>query len=239
MAGISIFNLGSSVLWILLLLLQQIPEGSSWSFSIPRRHVLWTPAAAAAVVAATTTPAAEAVVLSTDDEIQKTITGVQYRDDRIGSGPPVSNKDVLVLHLQGLTRNGNVIVDTRAQGKPILHQLGSVQDFDFFGGDSGKRPIVTMGIEDGIRGMRLGGVRRMVVPSPLGYGHAGVSRYDAMRMGLLQPVPRDEILRYEVELLQCVDVPAPDTGLVGLVAQACCTEPNYPCQTDASNGSGE
>ena len=71
---------------------------------------------------------------------------------------------------------------------------------------------MTIGLEDGIlaagnNSMRLGGVRRIVVPSPLAYGHAGVSRYDALQMGLLQPIPRDELLRYEVELLRCIDVP--------------------------------
>ena len=173
--------------------------------------------------------------------IQSTITGVQYRDERIGKGPVVLNKDVVVMHLQGQTRSGNVIVDTRNQGKPILHQIGSVTDYDFFGGKSSRRPIVTIGIEDGLRGMKEGGIRRIVVPGPLGYGHAGVSRYDAMQMGLLNPIPRDEILAFEVELLRCVDVPIRIDGDdndrsngVELVAQACCSEPDYPCKTSTN-----
>ena len=170
------------------------------------------------------------------DEIRTTITGVQYRDDRIGQGPLVEKNDVVVMHLQGLRRDGSVIVDTRNNnnGQPLLHQMGSVIDFDVFGGDSSKRPVVTLGIEDGIRGMRYGGIRRMVVPAPLGYGHAGVSRYDAMRMGLLKPVPRDEMLRYQVELLRCMDPPSPMETVreSGFTAQICCTEPNYPCKTD-------
>jgi FKBP-type peptidyl-prolyl cis-trans isomerase len=179
-------------------------------------------------------PAAAADLLD-DDEIRTTITGVQYRDDRIGQGPVVMGKDAVVMHLQGLTRDGSVIIDTRKNGRPILHQLGSVVNFDIFGGDSSQRPVVTLGIEDGIRGMRYGGVRRMVVPSPLGYGNAGVSRYDAMRMGLLKPVPRDELLRYEVELLRCIDVVPVDDAANGLTAQACCTEPSYPCKTNSSS----
>lgn len=173
--------------------------------------------------------------------IQSTITGVQYRDERIGNGPVVSNKDVVVMHLQGQTRSGNVIIDTKNQGQPILHQIGSVTDYNFFGGKSSKRPIVTLGIEDGLRGMKEGGIRRIVIPGPLGYGHAGVSRYDAMQMGLLNPIPRDEILAFQVELLRCVDVPISIDGddndsssSVELVAQACCSEPDYPCKTPSN-----
>jgi hypothetical protein len=141
------------------------------------------------------------------------------------------------MHLEGLRRDGSVIIDTRKEGKPLLHQLGSVIDYDIFlGGDSSQRPVIPLGMEDGIRGMRYGGIRRMVVPSPLGYGNAGVSRYDAMRMGLLKPVPRDELLRFQVELLRCLDAAPIDTttgtGNSGFLAQVCCTEPNYPCKTD-------
>lgn len=208
------------VLVVIAFLFSLLNQGESWT--VQRRHFFWT----------IFTPLPANAVILEPDEIQETITGVQYRDDRVGSGPDVSPKDVLVMHIQGLNRDGSIIVDTRSQGKPVLHQLGSVQDFELFGGNSGQRPVVTLGIEDGIRGMKLGGIRRMVVPGPLAYGHAGVSRYDAMRMGLLKPVPRDEMLRYEVELLRCVDVPAPDRGLV---AQACCTEPNYPCKTETED----
>jgi FKBP-type peptidyl-prolyl cis-trans isomerase len=209
------------------LLLLQADSTRSWSLN--RRHLFKATPAVAALIAGTSS--ASAVILE-PEEIQKTITGVQYRDDRVGSGPEISPKDVLVMHIQGMTRDGSIIVDTRADGRPILHQLGSVQDFEFFGGDSGKRPIVTLGVEDGMRGMKWGGVRRIVVPSPLAYGSAGVSRFDAMRMGLKRPVPRDEMLRYEVELLRCLDVTSTDTGLV---AQACCTEPNYPCNTETDS----
>jgi len=202
---------------------------SALSFPKHRRSILRHGTVAAFLSFLPPSPA-RAVQLPTDNEITKTLTGVQYRDDRIGNGPVVSKDDVLVLHIQGLTRDGSVFLDTRGQGKPLLHKLGSVPDFEFFGGKTGERPAITMGVEDGLRGMRLGGVRRLVVPSPLAYGHAGVSRYDAMKMGLLKPIPRDEMLRYEVELLRCVDLPGSDNGLV---SQACCTELNYPCKTDS------
>ena len=212
------------VLHLVLAIVSLRQQATGLSFPVRRRTLFETSGAFLYLLA----PPAQAVQLPSDSEIQSTITGVQYRDDRIGNGPVVSKDEVLVMHIQGLTRDGSVFLDTREKGKPLLHKLGTVQDFDFFGGDSSKRLAVTLGVEDGLRGMKLGGVRRLVVPSPLGYGHAGVSRYDAMRMGLLKPIPRDEMLRYEVELLRCVDLPATNNGLV---SQACCTEPNYPCKT--------
>ncbi|CAB9498315.1 FKBP-type peptidyl-prolyl cis-trans isomerase FkpA [Seminavis robusta] len=220
------------VLTILVLLLSFLGASSLSLLDARRRHLLLSPAAGALLPVFSSSAAILEV-----DEIQSTITGVQFRDDRIGQGDVVGGKDVVVLHLQGLRRDGSVIVDTREQGQPILHQLGSVVNFDVFGGDSSKRPIITLGVEDGIRGMRYGGIRRIVIPSPLGYGHAGVSRYDAMKMGLLKPVPRDELLRFEVEILRCVDVPFGDaeSNPNGLVAQACCTEPSYPCKTDRTD----
>lgn len=177
--------------------------------------------------------AASGVQLPADDEILSTITGVKYRDDRIGQGDALSRGDVVVLHLQGIRRDGSIFLNTRDQGRPILHKVGSAQAFDFSGNKSSQRAVVTMGVEDALRGMKLGGVRRIVVPSALAYGHAGVSRYDAMKMGLILPIPRDEFLRYELELLRCVDLPTANNGLS---REVCCTEPNYPCQTESTDG---
>lgn len=209
---------------------------SSFAFNNQhRRQFLNQAPASLALLVCSPTPA-RAVQLPKDEDIQSTFTGVQYRDDRIGQGAAVSKDEVIVLHLYGLTKDGSVFLDTREQGKPLLHKMGSVTDFEFLGRKSSDRSPITLGIDDGIRGMKLGGVRRVVVPSPLAYGHAGVSRYDAMQMGLLKPIPRDETLRYEVELLRCVDVPKSSTG-EGLSGQACCTEPNFPCNTETDDTS--
>ena len=53
--------------------------------------------------------------------------------------------------------------------------------------------------------MKLGGIRNVVVPSELAYGSNGVSRYEAYKLKLRQPVAKNEILRYEIELFRCND----------------------------------
>jgi hypothetical protein len=198
-----------------------------------------------------------------DRRIYRLTSGVQLREVRVGTGPLITKtSETVLLHLRALTRDGSVLFDTRLDqnGSPMLYRLGSSQDFDYFGGDSSERSKVAQGVEDAIlsRGtatrqgsegrqavepMRQGGVRLAVVPAPLAYGHAGVSRYDAFRMGLRTPVPRDEVMRYEIELLRCLAVtietqpPATEASddtiqaPITTTVEACCTEENFPCKT--------
>jgi hypothetical protein len=206
----------------------------------------------------------KADVPTQDDSRIYTLTfGVQFREARVGTGLPITKmSETVLLHLRALTRDGSVLFDSRLDqdGSPMLYRLGSAQDFDYSGGDSSKRSKVTQGVEDAIlsRGtatwqgsegrqavepMRLGGIRLAVVPAPLAYGHAGVSRYDAFRMGLRTAVPRDEVMRYEIELLRCLTIPIeiqpPATEALGdtiqapitRMVEACCTEENFPCKT--------
>lgn len=185
----------------------------------------------------------------------KTIDGEEEDDDES------DDATIVVLHLKAMTSNGVPLFNTFDQN-PILYKLGTSTNFDVFGGDSSKRPKVTQGVEDAIlsRGtttgilqngiltpqklkvepMKEGGVRRIIVPSRLAYGHAGVSRYDAFRMGLKNPVPRDQDILYDVEVLRCnnVEVNLPtrsnDTSEESnrtATIRACCNEDNYPCKT--------
>jgi len=170
--------------------------------------------------------------------ITKLLTGVQYSDTRIGKGDTIQISDTIVLHLRALLRDGSVLFDTREyeDGRPMMYQVGSSENDSFLGGNGSTRSKVTQGVEDAIlsRGagkpMASGGVRKMVVPGPLAYGNAGVSRYDAFQMKLRKGVPRDEILRYEVEILRCLNADLPFT--TEKKAEVCCVESNFPCKVE-------
>ena len=177
--------------------------------------------------------------------------GVQYSDARLGEGPPIDKKSPVVMHLRALRRDGAVLFDTLedGDGTPLLHPLGSIVDYNFFGGDSSQRSKVTLGVEDAILGqqgqdpIREGGIRLVVVPGPLAYGHAGVSRYDAYKMGLRKLVPRDEMLRYEIEILRCLDAEQPpegdqSTATTSIKPQICCRQPDFPCKANNSTVDG-
>jgi len=217
-----------------------------------------------------------------DDVVYQFASGVVLRNIRQGSGPLVTDTATtiassddddnntdddssVVLHLRATTSAGVLLFDTFGQS-PILYQFGTSQNFDVFGGDSSKRPIVTQGVEDAIlsRGtttsikkngvltptklktepMREGGIRQVIVPSALAYGHAGVSRYDAFKMGLKNPVPRDQDIFYDVEILRCnnveIELPKNDGSVTGenpktATFRACCIEENYPCKAPEPN----
>lgn len=170
-------------------------------------------------------------------------SGIQFRNDRIGQGPPVTEDTTVVLHVQCLLRNGSILMDTRQDGRPVTYVLGSALR-------SSPPTLIPPGVDDALvsRGtdvqvdgrklppMRQGGIRRVVVPAPLGYGHEGVSRYQILSKldnRLRQPVPRDELLRYEIEVLRCTDVGTnPENNGRGVTTvQACCPEDVFPCPT--------
>jgi len=219
--------------------------------------------------------ASEKSTTTEEERVYQLTSGIQFRNIRIGSGPPISRQqtydDPIFLHLRAATLSGELLFDTKLDrrgdrkgtGSPITYTLGTTQDFDTFGGDSSVRSKVTQGVEDTIlsRGllaswnggtwdgkqdtleagrqamepMREGGVRRVIVPAALAYGNSGVSRYDAFKMGLRKPVPRDEIIQYEVELLRCLNGEVEDSsGVLGAMrkegVRVCCTQDNYPCK---------
>ena len=175
------------------------------------------------------------------------------------------NGKEVVLHVKALLRDGRVLLDTREAGQqPILYELGSAplaaaassSNNGPFAIATAPPAIITPGLDDALvsrgvlRGssgsgdnqnrvepMRLGGVRLVVVPAALAYGHEGVSRYQVTQSGgkLLHPVPRDELIRYELEVLRCIDVsmdfPSVDGSSATRTVQACCSQESYPCRT--------
>ncbi len=91
----------------------------------------------------------------------KTASGLYYRDVTVGSGAtvPTTNGDTVFVRYQGWLRN-NVSFD---------NNLSAAQPFKFVTGTGG----VISGFEEGVRGMRVSGVRQLIIPPALGYGASG------------------------------------------------------------------
>lgn len=103
-------------------------------------------------------------------------------DIRVGTGPAAANGNVLTVHYAGWLYNATAaeqkgaLFDTSLTRGPFQFQLGAGQ--------------VIRGWDQGIAGMQVGGIRRLVLPPELAYGAAGN-----------QGIPPNATLIFEVELL--------------------------------------
>jgi FKBP-type peptidyl-prolyl cis-trans isomerase len=102
---------------------------------------------------------------------------VRKLDVREGTGEEARVGSTLSLHYEGSLADGKVFESSRDSGKPVTMELAP-----------GK---LIPGFVRGIPGMRVGGVRRLKIPSDLAYG----------RRGNPPRIPADADLTFEVELL--------------------------------------
>jgi FKBP-type peptidyl-prolyl cis-trans isomerase FkpA len=109
------------------------------------------------------------------------------RDLLVGSGEDAENGKTLSVNYTGWIYNpeqpeqkGSQFDSSRGEGRvPLVFTLGAGQ--------------VIPGFDQGLVGMKVGGVRRLIVPPSLAYGGA--------RNG---PIPPNATLVFEVELLEIV-----------------------------------
>jgi len=108
--------------------------------------------------------------------------GLRYLDVETGSGAIAGTGMIVVVHLIGwLDDNGtkgSKFISTYDRGKPVSFKLGTDK--------------VMKAWSEGVRGMKTGGKRRLLVPSKLGYGEKGVAEI----------VPPNANLVFDVELLE-------------------------------------
>lgn len=108
----------------------------------------------------------------------RTNRGVHFRDLKVGEGPIIGSAFTVTIHYTGWLPDGTQFETSRLDNEPVTFAL------------SDRRVI--RGWEEGIRGMREGGVRLIVVPPALAYG----------RRGLAPLIPPDATLVFEVEVIR-------------------------------------
>ncbi len=114
-----------------------------------------------------------------------TQSGVSYRDLKCGSGALPERGWILAADYTGTLASGERFDSTRSQPEPFRFSLGGGQNIP--------------GWDEGVAGMRVGGVRRVVIPPELAYGEDG----------LPPRVPPGATLVYRIELLGA-RAPCPD-----------------------------
>ena len=143
-----------------------------------------TPANATAVVPAGATPAATTATATTApatqaEHVRKLADGLIIKDIKIGTGPVAKDGETAIVHYTGMLMNGKVFDASKLHGnQPFPFVLGAGQ--------------VISGWDIGVKGMRVGGVRELIIPPALAYG-------DQSPPG--SGIPANSTLKFRVHLL--------------------------------------
>jgi FKBP-type peptidyl-prolyl cis-trans isomerase FkpA len=111
-----------------------------------------------------------------------TPSGLQYVDLTVGNGDVAKAGDQVSVHYTGWLQNpdgskGRKFDSSKDRGQPFQFALGQGQ--------------VIKGWDEGVQGMKVGGVRELIIPPALGYGQRGAGGV----------IPPNATLIFEVELL--------------------------------------
>lgn len=112
------------------------------------------------------------------DQMTRTDEGLYYHDLALGTGEEAGSNDRVTIHYNGFLPDGTPFDSSVARDEPIQFVLGMRE--------------VVQGWEIGVRGMKEGGRRLLVIPPDLGYGSRGLSGV----------VPGNATLVFEVQLLE-------------------------------------
>ena len=105
-----------------------------------------------------------------------TPSGLKYTDLVLGDGAVAESGKQVSVHYTGWLTDNTKFDSSVDRGQPFDFVLGQGQ--------------VIRGWDEGVRGMRVHGKRRLTIPSDLGYGPRGQG-----------PIPPNATLIFEVELL--------------------------------------
>ena len=106
-----------------------------------------------------------------------TDTGLKFEDTVVGEGAVASKGQTVSVHYTGWLENGTKFDSSKDRDEPFVFKLGAGQ--------------VIRGWDEGVAGMKVGGVRRLTIPSHLAYGDRGAGGV----------IPPKATLIFEVELL--------------------------------------
>ena len=112
------------------------------------------------------------------ENMETTPSGLQYVDTKVGAGASPQKGQTAVVHYTGWLVDGKKFDSSKDHGQPFQFAVG--------------RGEVIKGWDEGVATMKVGGVRRLVVPPDLAYGARGTGGV----------IPPNATLTFEVELLE-------------------------------------
>jgi FKBP-type peptidyl-prolyl cis-trans isomerase len=110
---------------------------------------------------------------------ESTTSGLQYTDIKTGNGETVTGRgQTVIVHYTGWLENNTKFDSSVDRNQPFSFPV-----------DCG---YVIPGWDQGVKGMQVGGIRRLTIPPELGYGARGAGGV----------IPPNATLVFEIELLE-------------------------------------
>ena len=102
---------------------------------------------------------------------------LKVEDIKVGTGAPAVAGKTVTAHYTGTLTDGTKFDSSKDRGRPFSFRLGGGQ--------------VIRGWDEGVVGMREGGVRKLTVPPHMGYGDRAAGK-----------IPPNSTLVFEIELIK-------------------------------------
>ncbi|MCW9045331.1 MAG: FKBP-type peptidyl-prolyl cis-trans isomerase [Alphaproteobacteria bacterium] len=102
--------------------------------------------------------------------------GLEVKDVKVGEGAGAFRYSKVTVHYTGWLMDGTKFDSSKDRNKPFVFMIGAHQ--------------VIPGWDYGVQGMKVGGVRELVIPPKMAYGSQGAG-----------PIPGNSTLKFKIELL--------------------------------------
>lgn len=109
---------------------------------------------------------------------EKAPTELKIEDVKVGTGAEALPGKKVTVHYTGTLMDGKKFDSSRDRNRPFVFDLGAGR--------------VIKGWDEGVKGMKVGGVRKLTIPSDMAYGDKGVPGV----------IPEKATLLFDVELLK-------------------------------------
>ena len=106
-----------------------------------------------------------------------TASGLQIEEIHVGTGETAQAGQFVSVHYTGWLTDGRKFDSSKDRDEPFEFSLGG--------------HMVIAGWDEGVQGMKVGGVRKLTIPPQLGYGARGAGGV----------IPPNATLNFEIELI--------------------------------------
>jgi len=110
-------------------------------------------------------------------EMTAPVTSLQIEDTKVGTGPEAQPGRQVSVHYTGTLMDGTKFDSSRDRNEPFEFRLGAGE--------------VIPGWDQGVKGMKVGGTRKLTIPPSLAYGSQGSPG----------AIPPNATLKFDIELL--------------------------------------